>query len=100
MLPVEKSPVEEEMEGGQQDRKQGGQIAWLTDMLEPALKLYKRALPAGIHAISLSSKTLSVNFLHVIRESVTEGFLYCNNGGSLFDDRERARAWFTGRHRC
>ncbi|CAK9214810.1 unnamed protein product [Sphagnum jensenii] len=46
VLPVEKSPVEQEMEGGQQDRKQGGQIAWLTDMLEPALKLYKRALPA------------------------------------------------------
>jgi hypothetical protein len=65
VLPVEKSPVEQEMEGGQQDRKQGGQIAWLTDMLEPALKLYKRALPAGIHVISISSKTLCVNFLHI-----------------------------------
>lgn len=33
-------------------RKGGGQMAWLTDMLEPAIKLYRRALPAGMDATS------------------------------------------------
>lgn len=32
------------------EHKQGGQMAWLTDLLEPAMKLYRRALPAGMHA--------------------------------------------------
>lgn len=29
--------------------KHGGQLTWLTNMLEPAMKLYRRALPAGMH---------------------------------------------------
>jgi hypothetical protein len=45
MAAVEKERAEADLE----EQKNGRQMTWLNGLLEPAMKLYKRALPAGMH---------------------------------------------------
>lgn len=51
MAEVQKEREEPDME----EHKEGRQMTWLNSLLEPAMKLYRRALPAGMHVRLFSS---------------------------------------------